>query len=111
RRTLMSALNVRRLLYRLAPALAAALAAALAGCGHSPPTHFFALDTVAPGEAALRTLGGQAQRPVQLDAVRIPALLDRPEIVEDRGDGRLIVHANDEWGAPFAKLARGTLAL
>ncbi len=105
----MSPMNVRRVAYRLAPV--AALIFLFPACGHSPPTRFFTLETAAPDEPALRTVGGPRLRPVQLDAVRIPALLDRPEIVEDRGDGRLQVHADDRWGAPFAKLVRGTLAL
>lgn len=102
-------MNVRDLVYRLVPM--SVLIGLLAGCGHSPPTRFFALEATAPDRPAWRTAGERAPRPVQLDAVRIPALLDRPEIVEDRGDGRVHVHADDRWGAPFAKLVRSTLAL
>ena len=105
----MSPMNARRLVYRWAPV--SALIVLFSACGHSPPTRFFALETAAPDEPALHTVGAPPPRPVQLDAVRIPALFDRPEVVDDRGDGRLHVHADDRWGAPFAKLVRGTLAL
>lgn len=79
---------------------------ALAACGHSPPTRYFSLDAVPPS-APLATTG---MAPVQLGAVRVPATLDRPEIVAQDRAYRLALRENDRWGAPLAPMIRRALA-
>lgn len=81
-------------------------AAGLAGCGHSPPTRFFTVEATPP---ASRPPEGRIA-PVQLDAVHIPAVLDRPQIVTRSAPGRLEVDDQDQWGAPFGQLLRQALA-
>jgi uncharacterized lipoprotein YmbA len=94
---------------RTTKALACAAALALlAGCGHSPPTRYFSLDAVPPS-APLATAKASME-PVQLGAVRVPASLDRPEIVAQGGRYELSLRENDHWGAPFAQMIRRTLA-
>lgn len=88
-------------------AILAALSA-LAACGHSPPTRYFSLDAVPP--SAPRATADARMAPVQLGAVRVPASLDRPEIVAQDAQYRLAVRDNDHWGAPFAQMVRSTLA-
>lgn len=81
--------------------------ALLAGCGHSPPTRFFTLDAV----PATRPVTPTAYvAPVQLDAVHIPAALDRPEVVSQVGANELRVSDLDHWGAPLGEIMRRTLA-
>ncbi|MGN6666351.1 MAG: PqiC family protein [Trinickia sp.] len=92
----------------LAWAAALTVLAMLAACGHSPPTRYFSLQAVPPS-APLATASAR-MAPVQLGAVRIPASLDRPEVVAQDADYRLAVRENDQWGAPFAQMVRGTLA-
>ncbi|HTH73877.1 MAG TPA: PqiC family protein [Trinickia sp.] len=82
------------------------LATALSGCGHSPPTRYFSLDAV-PASAPLATAG---MPPVQLGAVRVPAALDRPEVVAQDGEHRLTVRDTDRWGAPLGQMMRRALA-
>jgi uncharacterized lipoprotein YmbA len=82
------------------------LALMLTACGHSPPTRYFSLDAVPPS-APLATTD---MAPVQLGAVRLPATLDRPEIVAQDAQYRLAVRENDHWGAPLAPMIRRTLA-
>ncbi|RDU96005.1 hypothetical protein DWV00_25485 [Trinickia dinghuensis] len=82
--------------------------ATLTACGHSPPTRYFSLDAVPPS-APLSTDAAH-MAPVQLGAVRIPASLDRPEIVAQDAQYRLSIRENDHWGAPFAQMIRSTLA-
>lgn len=48
--------------------------------------------------------------PVQLTAVHLPAVLDRPEVVMLAAPNRLIVDDDDRWGAPLAQMMRSTLA-
>jgi uncharacterized lipoprotein YmbA len=83
--------------------------AALAACGHSPPTHYFSLDAVGP-DAPLSSRFSQGMQTVQLGAVRVPAALDRPEVVAQDAAHRLSVRENDRWGAPVGQMMRRALA-
>jgi uncharacterized lipoprotein YmbA len=79
----------------------------LAGCGHSPPSRFFTLDPAPPG----RPVSGRAPAaPVQLDAVHVPATVDRPELVTEIGPGRVRVSGQDRWAAPLGEMMRRVLA-
>ncbi|MGG1946397.1 PqiC family protein [Trinickia sp. NRRL B-1857] len=86
--------------------IAAICAAALAACGSSPPTRYFSLDAVAPAAP----VAASSMPPVQLGAVRVPAALDRPEIVAQDARYQLAIRENDHWGAPLAPMIRHTLA-
>jgi uncharacterized lipoprotein YmbA len=84
-----------------------AAALALTGCGHSAPTRFFTLDALPPpGGAAGASFTGP---PVRLDAVHIPAALDRVEVVRQLAADQLDVSDLDHWGAPLGELARRAL--
>jgi uncharacterized lipoprotein YmbA len=47
--------------------------------------------------------------PVKVNAVHIPALLDRRAIVRRESGNRLDISAQDRWGASFGEMARGIL--
>jgi uncharacterized lipoprotein YmbA len=81
--------------------------ALLAACGHSAPTRFFTLDPVPTARPAA---AGLAMGPVQLDAVRIPPDLDRPQVVTQIGANRVAVHDLDQWASPLGGMMRRTLA-
>jgi uncharacterized lipoprotein YmbA len=78
----------------------------LSGCGHSPPTRFYTLDSVPPAQAA--AAGPRA--PVQLSAVHLPPTFDRPQVVTQTAPGRLELSEQDQWGAPLDEMMRRTLA-
>lgn len=81
-------------------------AAVLAGCGSSPPTRFYTLDAVKPdGPAPSKA----AAAPVKVNAVHIPALLDRRAIVRRQAGNQLNISSQDRWGASFGEMARGVL--
>lgn len=84
-------------------------AGVLSACGHSPPTRYFSLDAVSP-DAPLATGGLKGMQTVQLGAVRVPAALDRPEVVAQDAAHRLSVRETDRWGAPVAQMMRRALA-
>ncbi|PMS11649.1 membrane integrity-associated transporter subunit PqiC [Trinickia caryophylli] len=91
-------------------ALAASLAA-LAGCAHSPPTRYYALEAIGPRVPPAAAPGGaMPAAPVQLTAVHIPAMLDRPEVVTRVAPNRLDVADDDRWAAPLAQMMRSVLA-
>lgn len=83
-----------------------ALVTLVAACGRSPPTRYYTLEAVAPAAALVAT----ASSPVQLTAVHIPAVLDRPEVVTRVTANRLAIEDRDRWAAPLAEMMRRTLA-
>ena len=88
----------------LIAALALGFTAALTGCGSSPPTHFYTIDAV-PASAPAAYAGPS----VRVDQLRIPAVLDRPEIVSEYAAGQLKVDDFNHWGAPLGQLLRSSL--
>ena len=48
-------------------------------------------------------------RPIQLAPVRIPAVLERQEIVTERGSNELLLSNRHRWGAPLGEMTRRTL--
>ncbi len=82
------------------------IACTLAACGSSPTTHFFTLTAVAPAGHA----GAPPRFPVQVNAVHLPAVLDRNEVVRQTGANTLSISDQDRWGAPLGEMARNVLA-
>ena len=80
--------------------------AGIAACGHSAPTLLHALVPTAPATAVLAYAGPT----VRLDTVRLPAALDRIELLREIDAGRYTVREADRWAAPPARLARQVLA-
>jgi uncharacterized lipoprotein YmbA len=70
--------------------------AALAGCGSSPVTHFYTLNSAAQPAAA--GADGKAAYVVAIGAVAVPDSVDRPQIVL-RGSGNQVSFSEFErWG-------------
>jgi hypothetical protein len=95
----------RRLLILAALMLAAG---SLAGCGSSPPSHYYVLDP-APNPAAVDPAGGFG-RTVALGAVRLPGALDRPQIARRIGPNQLEYAETDRWAGPLDEMVRRVLA-
>jgi len=72
-----------------------ALAALAAGCASSPPSRYYTLSsTVAPAAPASRFS-------VAVGPVRVPALVDRPQIVVSVGDNEVRLEEFHRWAAPL----------
>jgi uncharacterized lipoprotein YmbA len=82
------------------------VALALAGCASSPPTRFYTLEPVPPARPAAALAGA----PVTVDAVNVPGLLDREQIVRRSGPNQVDLAGTDRWAAPFDSMARRVLA-
>ena len=78
----------------------------LAACGTSPPTRFFTLEPVPPSASPASIEGA----PITVDAVHLPGVLDRLEVVRQAGPNRLDVSERDRWGAPLDQMSRRVLA-
>lgn len=89
-------------------ALALSAPLLVAGCGTSPPAHYFALNTVPPAGGA--RAAGLKGPPIQVRDIQLPPTLDRLEMVV-RGPGtRVQVLGSDRWAAPLKGLIRKTLS-
>ena len=77
----------------------------LLGCAGAS-TRFYTLEPIAPAPGAAQAYGGA---PFRIDAVHIPASLDRPELVRDDGGGRFTVSDDNHWAAPVGELLRRVL--
>ena len=84
------------------------LGTSLAGCGSSPPTHFYTLAPHAPSQPAAppaRTI------PVTLGTIDLPQVIDRPEIVRSAGSNQVEIAAAERWGGPLEALTRSALTV
>ncbi|MEM5383909.1 PqiC family protein [Paraburkholderia phymatum] len=91
---------------RTAALVTSLVVTAVTGCGHSMPVRYVTLNAIPVETPRAAT----PIPPVQLTAVHIPAVLDRPEVVTLASRNRLTIHDSDRWGAPFSQLMRRTLA-
>jgi uncharacterized lipoprotein YmbA len=85
--------------------LLSALAVTASGCAGAP-TRFYTVEAMAPSGAIHAGYAGAAYR---IDAVHIPADLDRPELVRPASGGRFTVSDNDHWAAPLGELIQRAL--
>jgi hypothetical protein len=74
------------------------------GCASSPPVQFYTLGVV-PAERRM----GALDAPVQIGAVHLPSVLDRQEMVRERGPNQLELSNEHRWGAPLADMTRRVL--
>ena len=81
------------------------VALAIDGCGSSPPTRFYTLDAVAPQPVVARRI----DTPVKVNAVHVPAVLDRQSIVRGKSGSELKISSRDRWGGDFGEMARSVL--
>src|SRR5205823_1360751 len=96
---------VRLAARRAAPLVALVLLLLAAGCGASPPSHFYVLtaDPVAPRAAA----GGNT---VALGRVTLPGALDRPQIARRKGGNEIVFADEERWAGPLDDMVRRVLA-
>ena len=76
--------------------LAFALAAALSGCA-SPPSQFYILAATARPEAG----ASPAAYAVAVDSIGLPATVDRPQFVVQKGPNRVAFDEFNRWAAPL----------
>lgn len=87
-------------------AAALLLLALLSGCGSSPKSHFHMLDSIPPAHPAAAVRGA----PITVDAVHLPDLLDRREMVRRRSPTELEISDTERWGAPLDDMSRRVLS-
>lgn len=69
----------------------------LAGCGSTPPSTLYVIEAQAPANVRTVTEG----RRVEVVAVRIPDLWDRPQIVLSRPGGQVDFNEFNRWAVPL----------
>jgi hypothetical protein len=85
--------------------LAFALAAALSGCA-SPPSQFYTLAATARPEAGASPVAYV----VAVESVALPATVDRPQFVVQKGPNRVALDEFHRWAAPLASSVARTVA-
>jgi uncharacterized protein len=86
--------------------MAAGLLALLLISCQSAPTRIYTLYAVAPAAPVSRYAGPA----IRVDAVHVPAALDRIEVVSDIAPGELKVSDLDHWSAPLGQVAKQVLS-
>jgi uncharacterized lipoprotein YmbA len=81
-----------------------ALSMTLAACSSSPKANFYVLAAIAP-EAPVTPAGPVAR----LEAVHIPTVLERRQIVITMGATTVSIREQDRWAAPLQDLVRNAL--
>ena len=85
--------------------LAAILAALLAGCGTTPPSSFYTLDS-----AATAADGPAVGSAVIVGPVSVPGAVDRPEFVVQVAPNRVEIDEFHRWAGPLGDAIAGAVA-
>lgn len=72
----------------------------------SKPTHFYVLTPTAPAALA----PDRPPYPIQVDAVHIPPVLDRPEVVRRDSANGIKLDDRERWAASLGEMSRNVLA-
>jgi uncharacterized protein len=78
----------------------------ICGCSSSPPIQFFILDAVPPATDESQELTDR----VQIVGVRVPATLDRQQMVREELPNKLTISDQNRWGAPLADMTARVLS-
>jgi uncharacterized lipoprotein YmbA len=88
--------------------------ALLAACSTTPPTRFYALETVAPPQSSSAARSGKSVPAIGVKTVAVPAAVDRPQFVVRTGDARVALDEFNRWAGPLrdeiARVIAGNLA-
>ena len=78
----------------------------ICACASSPPIRFFTLDPIAPAGDVSKVPGD----PVQIVSVRLPATLDRRQMVREDAPNKLTISDQNRWGAPLPDMTQRVLS-
>lgn len=84
----------------------AALAATLAGCGSSPPLHYYALEVATPAAPATPRLSATL---IHVRHISLPPEMDHRGLTHHQGATRLTISDADQWSAPLGDLIQATV--
>jgi len=73
--------------------------ALLAGCGSSPKTNFYTLNTIPATDQTITT--SVAPYTIAIGPVIIPELIDRPQLVTRRGSNQVAINEFERWAEPL----------
>lgn len=82
---------------RFASCALAIMAAVISGCGSTPPSRFYHLDSMDSQNEVERQTSQGGKTVVTLGPVRIPDYLDRPQIITRYGENEFNLSEFDRW--------------
>lgn len=84
-----------------------ALSAALAGCGSSPPVHYY---TLQGPTASTNTAVAAANYLIDVQGVNLSSQADQPQLMVRTSDGSLSALYSERWSSPLGDELRGALS-
>nr|WP_175174660.1 PqiC family protein [Achromobacter pestifer] len=84
------------------------LGAALAGCGSSPPVHYYTLQ--GPAAPASAASGAPANFLIEVQPVSLSTQADQPQLMVRTGDGSVSALYSERWSSPLGDELRGALS-
>jgi uncharacterized lipoprotein YmbA len=69
-----------------------------AGCGSSPPIHYYTLSAEAPADAGL---AGKNERHITVGPVTLPDVIERPQLVLRATPNRVTLIEEHQWAEPL----------
>ena len=78
-----------------------AFATSLLGCATSPPTHFYTLSNVSSSPATISNQVDAKSIKIQIGAISIPEVVDRPQLVISNPDHRVDILYQERWSQPL----------
>lgn len=93
--------------------LLASLLLCLTGCATRPPETDFHLTAIAPTPLSPPSAGVESNGSLRIavDAVAVPDIVDRSQMVFDEGDGRVLVDEQNRWAEPLKSAIGRVVAL
>lgn len=92
------------------PLFIASITALLAACGSAPREALYTLNAVPAAGAAVPATGAEVRDSVAIGPVRVPQMVDRPELVVRRGDNQVDLLEQHRWAEPLRDQIARTLA-
>ncbi len=76
----------------------------LSGCGTTKPARFYLLNPLAAPENPPVTDSASSDLTVVVGPIKLPAYLDRPQIVTRSSDNRLMIEEHHRWGGTLKEI-------
>lgn len=72
-----------------------------AGCGSSPVTRYYVLDSLSNSEDSNKPIGNKEDPAIGIGPVQFPKYLDRPQIVTRSSRNQIAIADFDQWAEPL----------
>lgn len=89
------------LLSRLRACALIAIITVLTGCGSTPPSRFYHLNSMSSRNEIPQNTINEGKKVINVGPIRIPDYLDRPQIITRYGENRFKISEFERWAGPL----------